>query len=95
MPSVQTPVAELAYEERGSGTPVLFLHGFPDSTRTWDGVLDRLDGIRAIVPYLRGYGDSRVTDGAARSGEPAALALDVLQLADALGIDRFHVVGHD
>lgn len=95
MPTVQTPVAELQYEERGAGGPVLFLHGFPDSPRTWDAVLDRIDGVRALVPYLRGYGGSRVTLEAARSGEPAALARDVLEFADALGLESFHIVGHD
>ena len=53
----------IAYEESGpnSGTPVLLMHGFPYDVRAYDEVASRLAaaGMRAIVPYLRGYGPTR------------------------------------
>jgi len=94
-----TPDLHVAYRERGprGGTPVLLVHGFPDDARTWDRLATALaaDGYRTIAPFVRGFGPTRFAGGAERSGEVAALARDVLALADALGIERFHVVGHD
>lgn len=100
MPIVSTPVAELEYRDDGptDGPVVVLLHGFPDTPATWDGVLALLPaGVRVVRPALRGVGGSRVRDDAAdaRSGQVAALAADVLDLADALGLDRFLLVGHD
>jgi pimeloyl-ACP methyl ester carboxylesterase len=73
------------------------LHGFPDSLRTWDRVIDALksEHLRFLVPHLRGFGGSRVDDPDALSGQTAALAQDVLDFADAFGLDRFMLVGHD
>jgi pimeloyl-ACP methyl ester carboxylesterase len=89
----------VAYDERGprEGEPVLLVHGFPDDARTWDAVADDLAaaGYRTIVPYVRGFGPTRFVPGAVKTGEIAALARDVLALADALEIERFHYVGHD
>jgi pimeloyl-ACP methyl ester carboxylesterase len=89
----------VAYLERGprDGTPVLLVHGFPDDARTWDRLAAVLaaDGYRTIAPYVRGFGPTRFAAGAERTGEVAALARDVLALADALGIERFHYAGHD
>ena len=94
----------LAYEESGpkTGEPLLLVHGWPDSPRTWDGVLAMFHsaGYRTIAPYLRGYGPSRFRDRmlgrrARRTGQPVAFAQDVLDLADGLKLKRFHYVGHD
>jgi pimeloyl-ACP methyl ester carboxylesterase len=96
---VRTAVAEIGYLESGQsdGFPVLFLHGFPDDAHTWDRVVAELEGLplRLIRPFQRGFGPSRVTAIEAHSGEVAALAQDVLDLADELGIDRFSLVGQD
>jgi pimeloyl-ACP methyl ester carboxylesterase len=96
---VRTAVAEIGYLEggRSDGIPVLLLHGFPDDAHTWDGVVAELEGVplRLIRPFQRGFGPSRVTAIAAHSGQVAALAQDVLDLADELGIDRFAIVGQD
>ena len=89
----------VAYLERGprDGSPVLLVHGFPDDARTWDRLAPALaaDGYRTIAPYVRGFGPTRFAGDAQRTGEVAALARDVLALADALGIECFHYVGHD
>jgi pimeloyl-ACP methyl ester carboxylesterase len=97
--SIRTAALECAYIERGpaDGPVVMLLHGFPDDARTWDHIAEPLaaDGFRTIAPFVRGFGPSRLVPGAARTGEIAALARDVLALADALGIAAFSVIGHD
>jgi pimeloyl-ACP methyl ester carboxylesterase/RimJ/RimL family protein N-acetyltransferase len=97
--AVETPSLHLAYEERGpaDGVPVVLVHGFPDDPRSWDAVVAGLvaDGYRTIVPYVRGFGPTRTRVGTALCGETTALARDILDLADALGLARFALVGHD
>ncbi|WP_188940716.1 alpha/beta fold hydrolase [Nakamurella endophytica] len=98
MPTLRTPTLSLAYDDRGSGSPVVLVHGWPDAARGWGPVRDGLlaDGYRVVVPDLRGCGDTEFLDaGTVRDGSADALARDVLDLADALGLDRFAVVGHD
>ena len=76
--------------------PVLiFLHGFPESHRTWRHQIAHLSGrFRCIAPDQRGYrGSSRPQDVA--SYTPDRLIGDVFQLADALGVDHFTIIGHD
>jgi len=91
---------EIGYEEFGdpTGLPVLLLHGFPDDPlRAWDGVIRQLrhERVRMITPYLRGFGPTLITAPEAVSGQLAALGQDVLDLADALHIERFVIVGQD
>jgi pimeloyl-ACP methyl ester carboxylesterase len=99
MPFARTPFVHIEYEEHGSldHRPLILLHGFPDSFRTWDGVIENLKGerLRILVPHLRGFGGTRVHNLEALSGQTAALAQDVLDFADTLGVDRFVLVGHD
>lgn len=97
---VRTSFLDLAYEEGGSSTglPVIMVHGFPDDVRTWDAVAPRLAdaGCRILMPYLRGFGATRFLEqNARRSGQFTALACDIVDFADALGIERFLLVGHD
>jgi pimeloyl-ACP methyl ester carboxylesterase len=99
MPLARTPFAQIEYEEHGSfdALPVVLLHGFPDSLRTWDRVIDNMkaEPLRFLVPHLRGFGNTRVDHPDALSGQTAALAQDVLDFADALAVDRFVLVAHD
>jgi pimeloyl-ACP methyl ester carboxylesterase len=76
--------------------PVLiFLHGFPESHRTWRHQIAHLsDRYRCIAPDQRGYGGSSKPPEVA-SYTPDHLTADVFQLAEALGVERFTVVGHD
>jgi pimeloyl-ACP methyl ester carboxylesterase len=95
-----TPLLDVAYEAggRADGLPVLLLHGWPDDIRTYDGVRPRLHGagFRTIVPWLRGFGATRFLSASTpRSGQIAAMAQDILDFADALGLTRFRIVGHD
>ncbi len=75
--------------------PVIMMHGFPESHRTWAKVAPLLGGrLRLIMPDLRGFGDSdRPQDVAAYSTD--MLVADVFALADALGVGNFALVGHD
>jgi pimeloyl-ACP methyl ester carboxylesterase len=98
--NIQTPVLNIGFEETGSasGFPIVLLHGFPDDVRAWDEVAPPLAaaGHRVLVPYLRGYGATRFRDAAApRMAEQAAIGQDVIDFADALGLDRFAVAGYD
>jgi pimeloyl-ACP methyl ester carboxylesterase len=97
---VSTEQLKIAVEVSGpaDGSAVMLLHGWPDSPRTWDRMLPGLhaSGYRTFAPYLRGCGPTRFRDDAAmRSGQLSALGRDVLEAADALGLARFAVIGHD
>ena len=78
------------------GSPVLLLHGFPQSSLEWEAQLAALGraGYRAVAPDLRGYSPgARPPAVADYALEP--LTRDVIAIADALGFARFHLVGHD
>jgi pimeloyl-ACP methyl ester carboxylesterase len=78
--------------------PVVLLHGFPYDARCFDGVVRILaaKGLRAIVPYVRGFGPTRFrSPKTPRSGEQAAIAQDVVDLLDALAIRRAILAGFD
>jgi pimeloyl-ACP methyl ester carboxylesterase len=98
--TVRTQVLEIGYEEHGSpdGAAAILLHGFPYDVRSFDGVAAPLAaaGHRVLVPYLRGYGSTRFGDpDVPRTAEQAALAQDVIDFADALGLERFATAGFD
>jgi pimeloyl-ACP methyl ester carboxylesterase len=96
---VETPSLSVACLEYGppDGEPVVALHGFPDDASTWDRIAPDLaaSGHRVLAPYVRGFGATQLREGISPSGEIAALALDTIELLDALGIERAHVIGHD
>ena len=97
---VEAGVLDIAYFEAGpsDGPPVLLMHGFPYDIHTYAEVAPLLaaQGCRAIVPYLRGYGETRfLSDATPRSGEQAALGADLLALMDALNIPRAVLAGYD
>lgn len=97
---VATSRLSIAYEEHGpaQGIPVVLLHGFPYSPRAYDEVAPALarHGLRVVVPYLRGFGETRFIAGNnVRSGEQAALGMDLIELIEALGLDRPVVGGYD
>lgn len=88
---------EIAAAVGGSGSPVVLLHGFPQTHLMWRHVAARLAADHTVIcPDLRGYG---------ASGKPAAtgpgtyakraMAADVVAAAAALGHERFALAGHD
>jgi pimeloyl-ACP methyl ester carboxylesterase len=97
---IKAGVLEVAYEESGpaDGTPAILLHGFPYDVHAYDDVARILahEGLRVIVPYLRGYGPTRFLSAKTpRSGQQAVLAHDLRDLMDALGIQRALLGGFD
>ncbi|QGN59355.1 alpha/beta fold hydrolase [Nostocoides sp. HKS02] len=83
----------------GSGAPVVLLHGHPRTHTTWYQVapLLRDAGFTVVCPDLRGYGQSTgpAPDANHTAYSDRAMASDVVRLMQALGHDRFAVVGHD
>jgi pimeloyl-ACP methyl ester carboxylesterase len=97
---IRTPLLDIAYEHSGpaGGAPVILLHGFPYDVRSYDDAVARINdaGFRTIVPYLRGYGPTRfLSKDTIRSGQQGALGQDLLDLMDALRIERAVVAGYD
>jgi pimeloyl-ACP methyl ester carboxylesterase len=97
---VDAGVLNIAYYEEGpaDGPVTILLHGFPYDIHTYADVAPQLaaQGCRVIVPYLRGFGATRFRDPATlRSGEQAAIGVDVVTLMDALGIPHAVLGGHN
>jgi epoxide hydrolase 4 len=81
--------------EAGSGPLMLFLHGFPEAWFMWRGALEQFgDRYHAVAPDQRGYNLSTKPEGT-KHYRAKALVQDILQLADALGHQRFILVAHD
>jgi pimeloyl-ACP methyl ester carboxylesterase len=98
--TIDTGLLSIAYLEYGpaSGWPCVFGHGFPYDAHAYDQAAPILAraGARVIVPYLRGYGPTRFLNaGTPRSGEQAALGVDLLDFMDALRIERAVLGGYD
>ncbi len=99
--TLQTSGITFSFREFGprTGLPVLLLHGFPYAVSGWDAVVARLEPekrkLRLFVPSMRGYGETIVTKDNLLSGQEAALAHDTLVFANALGLNRFAIIGHD
>ena len=79
-----------------TGETVILLHGFPSTSHMWHELIDFLsnENYRVIAPNQRGYSQG------ARPSEISEyridnLVEDVLDIADAMNIDKFHLVGHD
>jgi len=97
---VTAGVLEVGYAAAGpvGGPPVVLLHGWPYDIHAFDAVMPILAarGFRAIAPYLRGHGTTRFRSAeTVRNGQPAALAMDTIQLMDALKIERAVFAGFD
>jgi non-heme chloroperoxidase len=96
----------LSYVETGNpdGTPLVFLHGYSDTSRSFKSVMEDLTQInkdvRVIAPDLRGHGDSsmpnedRCKAAPEKCFTPDDFANDIIDLMDKLKIQKAHVVGH-
>jgi haloalkane dehalogenase len=92
MPDISVLDSTIHYEESGSGTPIVFLHGNPASSYVWRDILPDVGGGRLLTPDLIGMGRSGKPD------IPYAFADHARYLDawfDALGLDRVVLVGHD
>jgi pimeloyl-ACP methyl ester carboxylesterase len=97
---IQTDLLKISLEAGGSpnGYPVFLLHGWPDAPQAWLNVASALQqrGYHTIAPSLRGSHPTEfLSADTSRFAGAVAMAQDVIDLANLLGIERFAVVGHD
>jgi pimeloyl-ACP methyl ester carboxylesterase len=86
----------LNVRDRGTGEPVVLLHGWPDTADLWRHQIPALvaDGYRVIAPDLRGFGESSRPKQVEAYTAPRMVA-DVIGVLDSLAVERAHLVGHD
>jgi pimeloyl-ACP methyl ester carboxylesterase len=91
---VQTAGLRVHHLQQGTGDPVLLLHGFPQTSHEWRHQMGPLAdaGYAVFAADTRGFGR---TDKPHVRVTRQLLARDVVDLLDALGIERAHLVGHD
>lgn len=82
----------MSYDDLGSGSPVVLIHGFPLNRQMWQPQAQALSQarFRCIAPDLRGFGESEAPEG------PYSMSLfadDIIALLDRLGIDRAVIGG--
>jgi pimeloyl-ACP methyl ester carboxylesterase len=79
-----------------SGTPVILLHGFPETASMWKNLMKDLaaKGFYCIAPNQRGYSPG-ARPQRSEDYRYTLLMKDVLNLADALKIKKFHLITHD
>ncbi len=86
MRTINASGATFGVFERGAGAPVVFIHGFPLNHSMWARQVDELaTGNHVIVPDLRGFGRSTVTDGTVTMAQQAD---DVAAILNELGIQQ-------
>jgi pimeloyl-ACP methyl ester carboxylesterase len=93
-------VLNVGYAEAGpaGGPAVILLHGWPYDIYSYVDVAPLLAsaGYRVIVPYLRGYGTTRfLSSETVRNGQQSVVAVDIIALMDALGIEKATIAGYD
>jgi pimeloyl-ACP methyl ester carboxylesterase len=97
---INAGLLNVGYTEAGSanGPVVLLLHGWPYDIHSYADVAPLLTakGYRVIIPYVRGCGTTRfLSPETFRNGQPAAVAQDVIDLMDALKIEKAVIGGFD
>ena len=100
MKRIDAGLLNVGYAEAGrsDGPAVILLHGWPYDIHSFVDVAPLLAsaGYWVIVPYLRGYGPTRfLSDGTFRNGQQSVVALDIINLMDALKIQTAIVAGFD
>jgi pimeloyl-ACP methyl ester carboxylesterase len=97
---INAGLLSVGYAEAGphDGPPVILLHGWPYDIHSFVDVAPVLaaSGYRVIVPYLRGYGATRfLQSGTLRNGQQSVVAVDAINLMDALKIQKATIGGFD
>jgi pimeloyl-ACP methyl ester carboxylesterase len=97
---VDAGVLNVGYAEAGpaDGPAVILMHGWPYDIHSFVDVAPLLasSGYRVIVPHLRGYGTTRfLSNGTFRNGQQSVVALDIIELMDALKIGKAILAGYD
>lgn len=81
----------IAWERRGSGPPLLLVHGITDNRRSWDPMVDDLAADHEVVTMdLRGHGDSATADDYSLM----RMVTDLVEVCVALGLEAPALVGH-
>lgn len=87
--------AKIFVRWRGSGPPLLLLHGYPQTHAIWHQVAPALsEDFTVVIADLRGYGDSSKPSGDVAYAK-RVMARDQVQVMAALGFNTFYVAGHD
>lgn len=97
---INVGLLNIGYAEAGpaDGPAVILLHGWPYDIHSYVDVAPILaaEGYRVVIPYLRGYGTTRfLSDETFRNGQQSVVALDIVALMDALGIQKAIIGGFD
>ncbi|PJH89391.1 MULTISPECIES: alpha/beta fold hydrolase [Pseudomonas] len=97
---VKAGLLDVSYAEVGpaDGPVVILLHGWPYDIHSYADVAPALaeKGYRVLIPYARGYGDTRFLSAKTlRNGQPSALANDLIDFMDALKIKQAVLGGYD
>jgi len=91
LPFLHSDDAEIFYEVRGNGPPVVLLHPFPGHHGFWNPIAAALDSrYRLILPDLRGHGDSEIGVGPAFMAKHAS---DIARVLAAEGLGRVAFIG--
>ena len=96
--AIKTRDAEIQGVHGGTGSPLLLIHGYPQTHVIWHKVAPLLaQHFHVICPDLRGYGDSSMPASTADHApySKRAMAEDMAELMAQLGYDKFFVAGHD
>jgi 2-succinyl-6-hydroxy-2,4-cyclohexadiene-1-carboxylate synthase len=94
MPCLTVHDALINVETSGSGAPLVLLHGFMGSARTWDAHLPTFAGrYQVIAPDLLGHGLSAAPADSARYRMACCIA-DLAAILDHYRLDRVHLLGY-
>jgi pimeloyl-ACP methyl ester carboxylesterase len=97
---IDAGLLNIGYAEDGpaNGPVVILLHGWPYDIYSFADVAPMLSakGYRVIIPYLRGYGTTRILSGeTVRNGQQGVVAIDIIAFMDALKIQKAIIGGFD
>jgi 3-oxoadipate enol-lactonase len=94
MPFFMRDNAKIYFEDRGSGDPIIAVHGLIENTTYWkDIVEDIIKKYRFIPMDMRGHGKT-IVDGEPYGFDADTIGDDIVALADYLNIERFHLLTH-
>ena len=96
--TLDTGEAHIRVRHKGSGPPLLLLHGHPQTHLMWHRVAPRLaEDFTVVCADLRGYGDSGkpLTTQDHEPYSKRAMARDMVKVMQRLGFDAFFLAGHD
>lgn len=100
MKLIKINIEELEFDCRVSGDKqnelIILLHGFPETSYMWIDLMKKLSslGFYCLAPDMRGYSENACPKGV-KHYTIDKLRQDILNIADAVNKDKFHLIGHD